>query len=341
MHRPPVSWPLPPGPIGAARSLSTNGRMSTRQEDDVARRAALAPILRYDEFRPLSATVQVDVCGRSIRGCGRTVNEDHYLVARLGRQQRILETSLSFTELPDCFEEYAYAMVIADGLGGSGRGAVASRVALSTLAHVAMHFGKWNVRVDPQVAADVIQRAAWFYNHADRAVFERSQTDPRLAGMATTLTLAYSAGNDLFVANVGHSRAYLFRDGALTQLTRDNTLADRLAFRPTPVDTRIQDLQHILTDTIGGDSKRPLVEVGHFRLQDGDWVLLCTNGLTDVVTEDRIADVLALRRHPGEQCELLLDLARLNGSDDNATVVTAAYRIPPPSSLSPSAPAAR
>ena len=310
--------------------------MSTEQEDAVARRAALSPILRYDDFRPLSATVQVDVGGRSIRGRARVVNEDHFLIARLGRQQQVLETSLSTTELPACFEEYAYAMVIADGLGGTGRGAVASRVALSTLAHVAMHFGKWNVRVDPQVATDVIQRAAWFYNQADRAVFERSRTDPRLAGMATTLTLAYSAGNDLFIANVGHSRAYLFRDGALTQLTRDSTLADRLAFGPTAVASGVQDLQHILTDTIGGDSKRPLVDVGHFRLLDGDWVLLCTNGLTDVVPEERIADVLALRRHPIEQCDLLLDLARLNDSDDNATVVAATYRIPAPPPPSPS-----
>jgi protein phosphatase len=315
--------------------------MSTDQQDDVARRAALSPILRFDDFRPLSATVQVDVGGRSIRGHARTLNEDHFLIARLGRQQQVLETSLSATELPPCFEEYAYAMVIADGLGGTGRGAVASRVALSTLAHVAMHFGKWNVRVDPQVATDVIQRAAWFYNHADRAVYERSQSDPRLAGMATTLTLAYSAGNDLFIANVGHSRAYLFRDGALTQLTRDSTLADRLAFGPTRLATGIQDLRHILTDTIGGDAKRPLVDVGHFRLLDGDWVLLCTNGLTDVVPEERIADVLALRRHPAEQCELLLDLAHRNDGEDNATVVTATYRIPtapPPSPSTSSVP---
>jgi protein phosphatase len=304
--------------------------MSTGQEDEVARRAVFSPILRYDDFRPLSASVQVEVAAQSVRGRSRAVNEDHYLLARFGRQQQILDTSLSFTDLPDCFEEYAYAMVIADGLGGAGRGAVASRVALSTMAHVAMHFGKWNVRVDPQVASEVIQRAAWFYNQADRAVFARSQTDPRLSGMATTLTLAYSAGNDLFVANVGHSRAYLFRDGALTQLTRDDTLAQRFSGRhgPAPVETGIQDLRHILTDTIGGDAKRPLVEVGHFRLQDGDWVLLCTNGLYDVVPDDRIADVLALRRQPAEQCALLLDLAHLNGGDDNATVVAATYRIP-------------
>jgi protein phosphatase len=304
--------------------------MNTGREDETDRRAALSPILQYDDFRPLSASVKVDLAGRSMRGRSRAVNEDHYLLARLGRQQEVLETSLAFSDLPDCFEEYAYAMLVADGLGGAGRGAVASRVALSTIAHVAVHFGKWNVRVDPQVATEVIHRAAWFYNQADRAVFARSQTDPRLAGMATTLTLAYSAGNDLFLANVGHSRGYLFRDGALTQLTRDDTLAQHFSGTagPAPVESGIQDLRHILTDTIGGDSQGPMVDVGHFRLLDGDWVVLCTNGLTDAVSEDRIADVLALRRHPAEQCALLLDTARLNGTDDNATVVAATYRIP-------------
>ena len=158
----------------------------------------------------------------------------------------------------------------------------------------------------------------------------RSRTDPRLSGMATTLTLAYSAGDDLFVANVGHSRAYLFRDGTLIQLTRDHTLKQALADcnGPAPVDQGLQDLGHILTDTIGGDSKEPAVAVEHFRLAHGDWVLLCTNGLTDAVPDERIADQLALRRSAAEQCHHLLDLARLTDADDNATVVVAAYEMP-------------
>ncbi|HEY6362900.1 MAG TPA: hypothetical protein VIX63_17460, partial [Vicinamibacterales bacterium] len=86
--------------------------------------------------------------------------------------------------------------------------------------------------------------------------------------------------------------------------------------------------RHILTETIGGDSKGPAVAVEHFRLVDGDCVLLCTNGLTDAVPEGLIADVLAVRRSSAEQCRQLLDLARLTGADDNATVVAAAYQVP-------------
>jgi protein phosphatase len=304
--------------------------MTRVEDDDVARRAALSQALRFDDFRPLSASVTVDIAAASQRGQSRSTNEDHYLVARFSREQHVLETSLALTDLPNAVEERAYAMLVADGLGGTGRGAVASRVALSTMAHVAVHFGKWHVRIDPQVAAEVMDRAEWFYSQVDRAVLARSRNDSRLSGMATTLTLAYSAGNDLFVANVGHSRAYLFRDGILTPLTRDHTLAQHFVDTggPAPVDRGIQDLQHILTDAIGGDFKSPAVEVEHFFLVDGDWLLLCTNGLTDAVSEDEIADLLALRRGAAEQCRLLLELARNRGADDNATVITAGYRIP-------------
>ena len=128
--------------------------------------------------------------------------------------------------------------------------------------------------------------------------------------------------------------AYLFRDGQLTQLTRDHTMAWHCANtgRPARVARATQDLQHILTDTIGGLTEGPLVDVDHVRLVNGDNVLLCTNGLTDMVSEDRIAEVLAQRRAAREQCELLVDLALQAGGKDNVTVTLAQYDIPPESS---------
>ena len=116
----------------------------------------------------------------------------------------------------------------------------------------------------------------------------------------------------------------------MTQLTRDHTLEQHFAdsCRPAPVDRGIQDLRHILTEVVGGNSKGPVVAVEHFRLADGDSVLLCTNGLTDALPDGQIADLLATRRSAAEQCRQLLDLARLADTDDNATVVVAAYQIP-------------
>ncbi len=150
--------------------------------------------------------------------------------------------------------------------------------------------------------------------------------------MTTAMTAACSSGEDLFVAHVGHTRAYLFRNGELTVLTSDQTIERHLADtkRPAAVERRAQDLRHILTDAIGAPGAHPLVEVERFKLENGDSVLLCTNGLTDMVDDDRIANVLAMRREPGEQCAMLIELANRSGGGDNITVVLAEYQIPEP-----------
>lgn len=203
-------------------------------------------------------------------------------------------------------------------------------MALSTIAHLFLHYGRWNLRVDPRAAAEIIERIEWYYARADAAVLTKSAASPSLAGITTTLTAAYSAGDDLFVAHVGHSRAYLFRDGALTLLTRDHTVERQLAEspRPGPIEHRAQDLSHILTDAVGARGVRRSVEVERFRLEHGDCVLLCTNGLSGAVDDDRIAEVLALRRASQEQCVILTDLAHERNSEDDATVVLAQYQIP-------------
>ena len=298
--------------------------------DSMQRRETLSCLLALDEFRPVSSQVRVDIGARSHQGAVRSTNEDHFLVVRVGRHQDTMMSSLPRGDLPSRFDEHGYAMLIADGLGETGTGSVASRVALSALAHLAIHFGRWNLRVDPKVASEITERAEWFYRRASDAVIERARSHPALAGMATTVTAAYTAGDDLFVAHVGHSRAYLYRAGTLSQLTRDHTLAwhmEKTGSREGAV-RRMQDLRHILTETIGGSPDGPLVDVDHLSLLDGDGVLLCTNGLTDVVPEERIAEVLTFRRDASEQCRLLVDLALRAGTADNVTAVLAQYEIP-------------
>ncbi len=115
-------------------------------------------------------------------------------------------------------------MLVADGVEGHA-GARASRVALSTLAHLAIQFGKWNVRVDPDTATDIYAHSTFLYARAHDAVRQASQTDARLANMATSLTALYIAEDSLFFAHVGHSAAFLFRDGVLIQLTASHTTA--------------------------------------------------------------------------------------------------------------------
>jgi protein phosphatase len=303
-------------------------------EDEIAkaaRRRLLSPVLQTGDFRTLASSVQVELGARSHRGKRRHQNDDHYLAIRLGRSQTVLETSLTSADVPRPYEEYAYAMLVADGLGDNGAGGLASRVALSTFAHLALHYGHWNVRIDSRTAADVMDRAERLYERVNDTVVKRGLEHAELLGMATTLTAAYSAGNDLFIAHVGHSRAYYYRDGDLTQLTVDHTVEERMAYsaKPQPMEASHQDIRHILTDAIGGRPGTPEIVVDRFTLKDGDRLLLCTNGLTDALDDDRIADVLSRRRRPAEECDLLVDRALQRGGEDNITVVLADYRIPP------------
>lgn len=294
------------------------------------RRRTLSPVLDAEKFQTLSSAVRVEFGAMSQRGSLRPHNDDHYLAIRLARSQAIIATSLASSDLPENFQEQAFAFLVADGLGDRGVGSLASRIALSTFAHLALHFGQWNVRIDGFTAEQVMDRAKRFYERINDAVLKRGQENPDLRGMATTLTAAYSAGDDVFIAHVGHSRAYCFRDGELLPMTADHTIAGRNVNgpQPQPVPRSSQDLRHILTDTLGGKAALPEILIEHFRLQDGDRLLLCTNGLTDVLDDDQIAETLSSRRRPQDECRTLVDLTASRGGEDDVTVVLADYRIP-------------
>jgi PPM family protein phosphatase len=298
--------------------------------DDTNRRKLIATGIKSDDVRPPAALVRAEFGARSQRGRLQPGNDDHYLVLRLAQRLDSMVTSLSSVDLPGPFEEYAYGAVVADGIGRNGTGSVAARLAIGTLATLALRFGHWNMRIDPRTAADVIEQSEWLYRRTSDAIFQRSHAEPGLAGMAAALTGIYSVGTDLFVAHSGHSRCYVFRDGKLVQLTRDHTLRERRAIspHPIPIGQAIEDASHILTHAIGADASDPGVVVEHFRLIDDDSVLLCTNGLTDVVSEGAMADVLAARRSQTEQCDLLIEMVAANGANDNATVVIANYHVP-------------
>ncbi len=300
------------------------------KDDRTGRRRLLSPVLDAERFQTLSSAVRVELGAISRRGTLRPHNDDHYLAIRLARSQAVMATSLASTDLPENFQEQAFAFLVADGLGDRGVGSLASRIALSTFAHLALHFGQWNIRIDGYTASQVMERARRFYEQINEAVLKRGQEDTELRGMATTLTAAYSAGDDVFIAHVGHSRAYCFRDGELLPMTADHSIQGRNANgpQPQPVPRSSRDLGHILTDTLGGKAGLPEILVEHFRMQDGDRLLLCTNGLTDVLDDDRIAETLSCRRRPQEDCTALAELAAARGGEDDVTVLLADYRIP-------------
>jgi len=301
-----------------------------KQLEDANRRKVLSTPLKAEDFRPAAALVRADFGARSHRGRAHQENDDHYLVLRLVQHLDTLLTSLPSVDLLHGFEEHAYGAVVADGIGPAGAGSVAARLAISTLAHLALRFGHAQMRIDPRIASEIIERSEWLYRRTHETVLQRSHAATELAGMAATLTSIYSVGTDLFVAHVGHSRCYVFRGGVLVQLTNDQTLRERRAISPYPIPVGqvLEDVQHVLTNVVGAGGDGPGVIVEHFRLSDDDALLLCTNGLTDVVSDEAISDVLASRRSQVEQCDVLVDMALANGAADNTTVVIGNYHVP-------------
>jgi len=295
-------------------------------------RSVLAAPVDVDPFRSLSSEILLEIGAASKCGTEHSYNTDHYLALRVGRLQETLATSLAEQDLPPRFEEYAYVLLIADGLGGSAGGGRASRVALSALAHQAIRYGKWNVRLEPDTAARIDEQGEFFFRQINDAVLEASRAHVRLADMATSLTVVYIAETSLFFAHVGHARAFLFRDGVLIQLTEDQTLEQR---RPGTRQLHVLqqpkvDMKHVVTETLGSRPGGPEVVIEHVELWSGDRVVLCTNGLTDVLRDDQIADVLAFRRRPDDDCQRLVDLALAAGGRDDVTVLIADYRTTTP-----------
>ena len=159
----------------------------TDDDSNVQWRAAISRPVDIDPFRPLSSAVSLQVAAASVCGKLRPYNTDHYLAIRLGRMQETMLSSLRPADLPPRFEEFAYALLVADGLGERGAGARASRIALSAVAHLAIRYGRWNVRVDADTTAEISEQGAFLYRRVHDAVLEASRADERLSNMATSL----------------------------------------------------------------------------------------------------------------------------------------------------------
>lgn len=283
-----------------------------------------------ERARPSSSLVGVDVAAKSDKGKVRENNQDHFLVARAGRHLDTLLSNLPEGELPSRFDETGYIAIVADGMGGEAGGEVASRLAITTLINIVLHVPDWILRLDEEHAQKLMRRAASYYREVNERLVEEARVKPELRGMGTTMTGAYSLGDDLFVVHVGDSRAYLYRDGVLRHLTRDHTQAQMLAdagiIRPEAVGTH--RLRHVLTNALGGVESEGKAEIHRMRLFDGDTILLCSDGLHDMIDDEKIAAILKRATDSAQACESLVTAALDSGGKDNVTVVVARYRIP-------------
>ena len=277
-----------------------------------------------------SARMQVDIAAQTHQGLVRSANEDHYLVMSLERALATLLTSLPPHQVPARAEEVAYGLLVADGVGGAAAGEMASRLALTTLVGLILHTPDWILSDEPQEVERVIERLANHYRRIHEALLDRGLADPNLAGMGTTMTLIGSLGASAIIGHIGDSRAYLFRGGKLHQLTRDHTWVQEMVDlgQLSAEHAARHPMRNVLIRSLGGHA--PNVE-GDFQrawLADGDQLLLCTDGLTNMVDDAAIASLLGDAATSNEACQALVAAALDKGGKDNVTVVLARYSFP-------------
>lgn len=280
---------------------------------------------------PFSSRVVVDMGALTHRGLVRENNEDHFLIARVSRSILLTHTNLPLDPGGDRIEEVGYVLAVADGMGGHSSGEVASRLALLTGVHLVLNEVRWSLKISHDEASALKERMRRYVLEVHQQISQKGNTDPTLYGMGTTLTVAYAVGRDLFTVHVGDSRAYLYRRGKLEQITQDHTVAQRLVSEGVldARDAQHHRTKHILTNVLGGKGDHEVAaEIRQVRLQDGDRLLLCSDGLTDMVDDARIRQQLSLTPDSQKACDQLVAMALDAGGRDNVSVALARFQFP-------------
>jgi protein phosphatase len=278
---------------------------------------------------PWPETVRVEFGALSHPGRVRVNNEDHYLVSRMRKSLSVLHTNLPEEKQERLSEQEGYLLIVADGMGGHAGGEHASALVVRKVAYIVLNAVKWFYRLNDPDEDALMRELREGLEWIEHQVVTAARAQEGLRGMGTTLTAAGSFGADLFMLHVGDSRAYLFRDGQLRKLTRDHTLAQQMVDEGTlePQDVRQTGMRHVLTNVVGGPVPGAVGEIHKLRLLNGDRLLMCTDGLTEMVCEDEITQLLAANPGSDGACRALVDAALNAGGRDNVSVVLAAYTI--------------
>jgi protein phosphatase len=255
------------------------------------------------------------------RGKVRTTNQDQFAIVRRTRAGTVLASSLERDELPNT-EEHSYLLVVADGLGGHVSGEVASASAMRAIMSFGNKLGSWIMRPTDGLREDFAERVELYAQAIQRELQQQAESNPELEGMATTITAAYVYGTSAVVVNVGDSRSYLLRSGEMHQITRDHTLAQDLQEKGMSRE-HTHPYRNLLTRCFDTAGKPVNFDLFHFTLQPEDRILLCSDGLTDMVPDQAIKSIAMFASSTKKACEQLVSAALVNGGRDNATVVLA------------------
>ena len=261
----------------------------------------------------------MQVSGRTDVGRTREHNEDAFLVADLSSGMTALEPELRVHVLGS----RGTLFMVADGLGGAVSGEIASGMAVDVVLDEMRR--RWSEAdgQEPERFASALKAAT---EAANSAIHAFAQQHPEHRGMGTTATVAGLLGDTLYVVQVGDSRAYLVRDGVAEQITKDQSLMQRLieAGELTPEEAEFSERRNIILQALGPEANVK-IDLTHQTVRRGDLLVLCTDGLSGLVRKDEIASVVAADADLDSSCEQLIDRANDRGGPDNITVVVARF----------------
>lgn len=236
----------------------------------------------------------------------------------VGRQRQHNEDSL-------LVEKEAGLFLVADGMGGHAAGEIASRIAVDSICEFIEQTeeedGTWPHGYDEQLSRTT-NRLIAAVRIANGRVIEAMKKDPRLRGMGTTVVASLFDGSVLSVAHVGDSRAYLLRDGAISRVTNDHSwvFEQVRAGMLTEEEAERHPFRNVITRALGG-APSVVPDAAEFDLQEGDQVLLCSDGLTGMVPEAEISSIVTQAPDTQTACRMLIDAANERGGNDNITAV--------------------
>ena len=212
-----------------------------------------------------------------------------------------------------CIEKDLGLLAIADGMGGHASGEVASKMAIEIL--------RESLKKEGEPLPDRLSSGVKL---ANRMIYEAAQSQPQLNGMGTTLTALQLDGNRLSIVHVGDSRAYLIRGGVIEQITDDHTIVSEQVARGmmTREEAARSDMRNILSRALGVAPEVD-VDMEELTVSEGDQLVLCSDGLSELISDDEILAEVRSSKRPELACNELVNLANQRGGEDNLTVIVA------------------
>jgi PPM family protein phosphatase len=275
--------------------------------------------------------IAVDLFGLTHVGKVRDGNEDQFLIAELSKSLLIVQTSLAQDDHTRLFGgPPGKLLLVADGMGGVRGGKRASRLVVESVIRYVLDTMHWFFRLQQGEESDLIEELRAGLGACQKAVEAAAAARPEHDRMGTTLTLAYVLWPRAYVIHAGDSRAYLYRGGELQQVTRDQTVAQRMVDQGLLEPDKAENTRwaHVLSSCISARPEALQTDIHRLTLQPGDTLLLCTDGLTKPITDAGIARHLAAIPKEGAEAiaRMLVDSANDAGGPDNITAVVGHFR---------------